>query len=147
MLSTFHPIRSYIRGRVCMMLGPIMSGTEMHPSQSTKTADCLVTSPASLAERHGFVLRISRDRISPLTGRGRIGFFFPSCSLRASVGEVDAPPHSLVLGLIETIFCDSTATQLEDLEVVSCLNLCVLFSTIGLCTCNYVYTVMGSRPR
>lgn len=133
-----------------MMLSPIMSGTEMHPSQSTKTADCLVTSPASLAERHGFVLGVSRDRISPLTGRGRIGFFFPSCSLIAGVGRggawVDAP-HSLGLGLIETIFCDSTETHLEDLEVVGCLKLCVLFSTIGLCTCNYVYTVMGSRPR
>lgn len=80
-----------------MMLGPIMSGTEMHPSQSTKTADCLVTSPASLAERHGFVLRVSRDRISPLNGRGRIGFFFllAHSLLIAGVGRggawVDAP--------------------------------------------------------
>ena len=68
------------------MLGPIMSETEMHPSQSTKTADCLFTSSASLAERHGFVLRVSRDIISPLTGRGWIDFFF-SCSLIGGVGR------------------------------------------------------------
>lgn len=80
------------------MLGLIMSGTEI---QSTKTADCLVTPPASLTERHRFVLRVSRDIISLLPGRGPIGFFFLAHSLRVSVGRgkawVDAPYFRLGL--------------------------------------------------